>query len=323
MRTEVLDVKSAVGKLLCYPVFYPSGKKLLAKGRLLSEEDIRLLDSEGHSRVSVAVLEDGEVPEEEAAVGIASQAACGAMEIRVAAGGRANLHATENCCLLLDEQLLRAVNLSGCLTMATGENFSHAEAGNRLATVKTAPFAVRRAAYEEVLRRVSEQGPLIQARPIRNPTVGVLYSDPRHGDRARQLFEGIMRTRLSRFGVSVTYALTAQEDPAAIARSLDYLLRAKPTVILVASTTAPAGPEDAVGLGVSEVGCRLESFLAPVEPGNLLLLAYAGEIPVVAAPGCFRSPKPNVVDLVLPPLLARYPLSAAEISTLGHGGLMQ
>jgi molybdenum cofactor cytidylyltransferase len=84
----------------------------------------------------------------------------------------------------------------------------------------------------------------------------------------------------------------------------------------------PAGPEDAVGRGISEVGCRLESFLAPVEPGNLLLLAYAGEIPVVAAPGCFRSPKPNVVDLVLPPLLARYPLSAAEISTLGHGGLL-
>lgn len=323
MRTEILDVKSAVGKLLCNPVFYPSGKKLLAKGRLLSEEDIRLLDSEGHRRVSVAVLEEGEVPEEEAAIGIASQAACGAMEIRVSAGGRANLHATENCCLLLDEQLLRAVNLSGCLTMATGENYSYALAGSRLATVKTAPFAVRRAAYDEVLRNVSEQGPLVQARPIRNPTVGVLYSDPRHGDRARQLFEGIMRTRLSRIGASVTYALTAQEDPAFIARSLEYLVRAKPTVILIASTTAPAGPEDAVGRGISEIGCRLESFLAPVEPGNLLLLAYAGEIPVVAAPGCFRSPKPNVVDLVLPPLLARYPLSAAEISTLGHGGLLQ
>ena len=323
MRTEVLEVKSAAGKLLCSPVFYPSGKKLLAKGRLLSEEDIRLLDSEGHQRVAVAVLDEGEVPEEEAAVGIASQAACGSMEIRLAAGGRANLHATENCCLLLDEQLLRMVNLSGCLTIATGENFSYAEAGSRVATVKTAPFAVCRASYEEVLRNVAEQGPLIQARPMRNPTVGVLYTDPRQGDRARQLFEGIMRTRLARIGVSVTYALTAREDEAAIAKSLEYLLRAKPTVVLVASTTAPAGPEDAVGRGISEIGCRLESFLAPVEPGNLLLLAYAGDIPVVAAPGCFRSPRPNVVDLVLPPLLARYPLSAAEISSLGHGGLLQ
>ena len=67
----------------------------------------------------------------------------------------------------------------------------------------------------------------------------------------------------------------------------------------------------------------MPSSTAPVEPGNLLLLCYAGEIPVVAAPGCFRSPRANVVDLVLPPLLARYPLTAAEISTLGHGGLLQ
>jgi molybdenum cofactor cytidylyltransferase len=73
---------------------------------------------------------------------------------------------------------------------------------------------------------------------------------------------------------------------------------------------------------MQKVGCDVKSFLAPVEPGNLLLLSYAGHVPVVAAPGCFRSPKPNVTDLVLPPLLADYRLSAAEISSLGHGGLL-
>jgi molybdenum cofactor cytidylyltransferase len=90
----------------------------------------------------------------------------------------------------------------------------------------------------------------------------------------------------------------------------------------MASTTAPAGPEDAVGLAIQKVGCRMESFLAPVEPGNLLLLSYAGDVPVVAAPGCFRSPRPNVVDLVLPPLLANYHMTAQEVSSLGHGGLL-
>jgi len=33
------------------------------------------------------------------------------------------------------------------------------------------------------------------------------------------------------------------------------------------------------------VGCHLEKFLAPVEPGNLLLLGYRDDIPVVSAPG--------------------------------------
>ena len=92
--------------------------------------------------------------------------------------------------------------------------------------------------------------------------------------------------------------------------------------LLIASTTAPAGPEDTIGQAMAQVGCHLERFLAPVEPGNLMLLSYKEDIPVLSAPGCFRSAKPNVVDLVLPPMLARYRVSGWEIANLGHGGLL-
>jgi molybdenum cofactor cytidylyltransferase len=103
---------------------------------------------------------------------------------------------------------------------------------------------------------------------------------------------------------------------------LQHLLRSKPSVILVASTTAPAGPEDVIGQGMLQVGAQVERFLAPVEPGNLLLMAYKDGVPILSAPGCFRSAKPNVVDLVLPPLLARYHLTGWEVASLGHGGLL-
>jgi molybdenum cofactor cytidylyltransferase len=88
------------------------------------------------------------------------------------------------------------------------------------------------------------------------------------------------------------------------------------------SYRAPAGPEDAVGRGMMRLGGQIERFLAPVEPGNLLLMAYRDEIPIVSALGCFRSAKSNVVDLMLPPLLARYRVSGWEIGCLGHGGLL-
>jgi molybdenum cofactor cytidylyltransferase len=143
-----------------------------------------------------------------------------------------------------------------------------------------------------------------------------------HGDRARQLFENIMRQRVESFGITPSYVLAAQEEEGAVARGLQHLLRAKPAVILVASTTAPAGPDDVIGRAMIRIGCHLERFLAPVEPGNLFLLGYSEEIPIVSAPGCFRSAKPNVVDLVLPPLLARYRVSGWEVACLGHGGLL-
>lgn len=323
MRTQVVEVAEAVGKLLGDPIFRPSGKKLLAKGHQICEADIRLLSAEGHLQVSVKILEEGEIPEEIAAREIAQEAASGALELRLAAGGRANLYTTEPSCILVNEEALRQLNRSGAVTAATLPSLSYAVAGQRIGAVKTAPFAVPQHRFQETMRLVRNSKPLVEARPIRSPIVATLYSDPLRGERARNLFEGIMRTRLDRFGVSASFVLSSIEEEEMLARNLQHLLRANPTMILIASTTAPAGPDDAVGRAMRRVGCRIESFLAPVEPGNLLLLAYADGIPVVAAPGCFRSPRPNVVDLVLPPLLAQYPLTANEISCLGHGGLLQ
>jgi len=107
-----------------------------------------------------------------------------------------------------------------------------------------------------------------------------------------------------------------------VANSLRHLLRVRPTAVLIASTTAPAGPEDVIGRAMIRAGCRIERFMAPVEPGNLFLLGYKDNVPVVSAPGCFRSAKPNVVDLMLPPMLARYHVSGWEVACLGHGGLL-
>jgi molybdenum cofactor cytidylyltransferase len=270
----------------------------------------------------VTELEDGEVGEDDAVCQVASEMGCGSFEIRLAAGGRANLLATENCCVLVDDELLKQINCTSSVVIATSLNFSYAVAGQRIATVKSAPFAVAKEQLEALIGILKERGPILQARPVRTPSVGVLYTDPISGERARQLFENIMRQRLERFGVSANFVLSCTEDENSVARCMQHLLRSKPCVILVASTTAPAGPEDVIGQAMLKVGGQVERFLAPVEPGNLLLMSYKDDVPIISAPGCFRSAKPNVVDLVMPPLLARYHVTGWEIACLGHGGLL-
>ena len=322
MKAQPVDIKESTGRSLCCTVFRAGGKKLLSKGHVISEEDVRLLATEGMQSVWVTELEEGEVGEDEAVMLIGREVSCGSLEIRLAAGGRANLVATEDCCVLVDEELLRQINCASAAVIATLTNFSHASAEQRIATVKSAPFAVARTGLETLVSLLKERGPILQARPLRNPAVAVLYTDPTTGDRARQLFDGVMRQRLERFGVSMNYSLASVEDETSVARSLDHLVRAKPALILVASTTAPAGPEDIVGRAGQGIGCHIERFLVPVEPGNLLLLAYKNDVPIVCAPGCYRSAKPNVVDLLLPPLLARYRITGWELASLGHGGLL-
>jgi molybdenum cofactor cytidylyltransferase len=270
----------------------------------------------------VTELEDGEVGEDDAVMTVAGAMCCGSVEIRLAAGGRANLIATENCCALIDDELLKQINCTSSVVIATVSNFRYVRAGERLATIKSAPFAVAQAQLEAVLSIFAERGPILQARPVRDGGVAVLFSDPVHGDRARTLFENILRTRLEHFDATVRYALASVEEEDQVSRALGHLLRAKPSVILVASTTAPAGPEDVIGRAMTKVGAHIERFLAPVEPGNLMLMGYKNEVPIISAPCCYRSAKANVLDLLLPPVLAKYRISGWEIACLGHGGLL-
>jgi hypothetical protein len=176
---------------------------------------------------------------------------------------KANLFTTEPCCVLVDDELLKQINCMASMAIATSINFFYARSGQHVATVKSTPFAVARHELEAMISIVKDRGPILQARPIRVPAVAILYTDPVDGDRARQLFENIMRRRLDRIGTSASFVLSSAEEEGAVARSLQHLLRARPTAVLIASTTAPAGPDDVIGRAMVRAGCHIERSWLP------------------------------------------------------------
>src|SRR5260370_827472 len=142
MKAQTVDIKQSTGRILCCTIFRSGGKKLLAKGHLLNDEDVRLLETEGLDKVWVTELEDGEISEDDAVTMVGQEMGCGCMEIRLAAGGRSNLFATEDCCVLIYDELLKQINCTASIAIATVPNFSFARAGQRIATIKSSPFAV-------------------------------------------------------------------------------------------------------------------------------------------------------------------------------------
>src|SRR5580658_7169002 len=159
MRAQTIEIGQSAGRILSSPVFRPGGKKLLAKGHILRAEDIRVLLLEGMQSIWVTQIEDGEVSEDEAVCGVAAEIGCGTYKIQLAAGGRANLIATENCCVLIDDDLLRQVNCTSGVVIATVLNFSFAMAGQRIATVKSAPFAVAQSDFDGLIAMLRDRGP--------------------------------------------------------------------------------------------------------------------------------------------------------------------
>src|SRR5271155_2918926 len=162
MGAQTVDVKASTGRIMCCTFLRSGGIKLLAKVPVLSEEDVRLLETEGLDQVWVTELEDGEVGEDDAVCMAAKEMGCGCLEIRLAAGGRANLFASEDCCVLVDDELLKQINCIASIVIATGTNFSFARSGTRIATVKSAPFAVAQVQLDAILGILRDRGPILQ-----------------------------------------------------------------------------------------------------------------------------------------------------------------
>jgi molybdenum cofactor cytidylyltransferase len=136
-----------------------------------------------------------------------------------------------------------------------------------------------------------------------------------------------LRDRIETLGSFVTrtdfVALDEEPDEAALAEILKGQVAAGIRMILLAGETAIMDEHDIVPRAVERAGGKIESVGAPVDPGNLLMLAYLGDVPVMGAPGCARSRKVNIVDWILPRLLAGDRLTRRDIIALGHGGLLQ
>ncbi len=80
--------------------------------------------------------------------------------------------------------------------------------------------------------------------------------------------------------------------------------------------------DDITPRGIQRAGGQIELYGAPVEPGNLLLLAYRDGKPIIGAPGCIKSRETNVVDLILPPLLAGDRVTRGDVIAFAEGGLL-
>ena len=94
-------------------------------------------------------------------------------------------------------------------------------------------------------------------------------------------------------------------------------------VILILTASATSDPDDTAPNAVRCAGGEVLHFGMPVDPGNLLFLGRLGARPVIGLPGCARSPALNGADWVLERVACGVPVTGADITAMGVGGLLK
>jgi molybdenum cofactor cytidylyltransferase len=128
--------------------------------------------------------------------------------------------------------------------------------------------------------------------------------------------------RLDPAGAEVTTQVQVPHDPAALTAALRREAQQASELIVIFGASAIADRRDVIPAAIEAAGGSVQHFGMPVDPGNLLLVGSLAGKPVVGAPGCARSPKENGFDWVLHRLLADVPVTRADITALGVGGLL-
>lgn len=322
MQLRSVSREEAVGGVLVHNITDARGHKALKKGHRVIAGDVEKLRALGLTRVAVAFLDAGDVPENEAANRIARAVAGPHLAPSPVGTGRINLLAAAHGVLNVDDTLLTQVNSLEGITVATIPAHTVVAPDKMVATIKTIGLAVPRASLD-ALEDLTASGTVLELAPLKPLRVALLLTGSVQSRAAvERTFTPAIRGRVEDLGGELISAEYAAHEPDAIATALSHALGARADLVILAGETSIMDATDVTPEGIRAAGGSVELYGAPVEPGNLLLLAYAGQVPILGAPGCVRSRATNVVDLILPRLFAGEHLSKPDILALANGGLL-
>jgi molybdenum cofactor cytidylyltransferase len=300
------------------------GTLVLKKGTVIGPKEAAALEAAGVAEIVVARLEPGDVSEDDAAAQIAAAVAGQGVRADHAFTGRANLFAEKPGVLVADKDAIDRLNrVDEAITFATLAAYKPVVAGEMIATVKIIPFAVAEQALRAALDAAAQRKPLLRVAPYKLRKVGVVSTLlPGLAQKVIDKTLKVTGERLAPAGASIVAERRVPHEQGALARAIEEVLQAGAELVLVFGASAIADRRDVIPAAVSAVGGRIEHFGMPVDPGNLLLVGQARGAPVLGAPGCARSPKENGFDWVLMRLLAGLPVTRADITGMGVGGLL-
>ncbi|MCP4292720.1 MAG: molybdopterin-binding protein [bacterium] len=327
-RVEVVD---AVGLALGHDITEikaatePGGKKIkrvaFKRGHVIAESDIaRLLDL-GKSAIFVVEEGDTEMHEDDAALKVSPLAAGLNVEFdKEPREGKINFRAAVDGVFRVDADRLYRINRLAIPTLPTLPNNFPVKAGQQVAGFRIIPLTCDPAIIDQVVAELPS--PLLSVEPyvIKTAAVIVTGSEVFEG-RIKDGFLPRLQKTLEPFGVAVTHNTILPDDREQITAEVRLAIGKCDLVFVTGGTSVD--PDDVTVMAVQDAGVHCEVRGMPVQPGNNFTVGYAGQVPVCAVPAATLFHRATALDILLPRLLARVPITAEDIYRMGCGGLAQ
>lgn len=292
----------------------------MRRGVPLTEALERLPALDAGVELAVVVPDAGEVSQPDASARLADGIAGPGISVDPPHQGQVNLRAATAGLLRVDHRSVLRLNRSRVALVATALDGRVVRAGEVVAIVKAPALFVDGARLDQALASLRGR-PVVYVAPFRVERVAMVAGTrirPAQLDVAtRQL-----GAHLDRFGARLVATRHLQEDdPETIAATYRALLRDGAELVLTAGSIM-LDPQDPFIVAARRAGARLVCIGAPIDPGTMFWVAYAGRVPVFGLASCELYGRVSVFDLVLPYALAGERITRQLLAELGYGGLL-
>lgn len=322
---EKVRVEDAVGMTLCHDLtaMYPGFKGALFKrGHVIEEKDIPVLLDIGKKTIFTGEPDEGMLHEEECALRLAGMAAVEGAHYEGPSEGKMLLIADRQGMFRVNTDLLDKINSIGDITVSTLPDHFRVEAGARLASMRIVPLFTdeEQMIRAEELCREEKLFDLLAYKPLKAGIIitGSEIFEGRISDR----FEPMVRRKLSYYPGEIAGVRICDDDTDMIVKAADELLDLGADLLIFGGGMS-VDPDDLTPGAVKQLGADIVSYGLPAQPGNMTLIAYLNDIPVLGIPGAAISMPTTMFDVILPQIFTGLKFTKDDVIRLGEGGLCQ
>lgn len=321
---KLIRTEDAVGSMLCHDItqIIPGVVKdaVFRKGHIVTEEDIPVLLSVGKEHLYVWEQQEGMLHENDGAEILRQVCQGEYMEASDPKEGKIELSAGIDGLLKVDREKLDRVNALGQMVIASRHGNFPVKKGDKIAGMRIVPLVIE----EEKMNRVKElcgDTPIFRLLPFRRLKAAVVTtgSEVYHG-RIEDKFTPVVIGKLEECGMNVMGSTLCSDDADMVTNAVREWI-GKGAELVVCTGGMSVDPDDRTPLAIRNAADEVITYGAPVLPGAMFMLAYAGEIPIVGLPGCVMYSRRTIFDLILPRIAAGERMCAEDFYRLGEGGL--
>lgn len=320
-----VKVEDAIGLKLCHDItaMYEGFKgPLFKRGHIVEKGDVEKLLSIGKKHIYIWENHANEIHEEDAAIRLSKMTNVENAHLKEVSEGKILLIADIEGMFVVDVNLLNEINMIGDITIATIPNHYHVKKGDRLVSMRVVPLVIKE---EQIIKaeKLCRGKKLYDLLPFHHKNIGVVITGSEvYNNIIEDKFEKVCREKLSHYPSDIISVEICDDDEDMIKSKINLLID-KGVDFIICAGGMSVDPDDVTPLAIKNIGAEIISYGVPAQPGNMTLVAYKNDIPIIGVPGAAISLPTTVFDVLLPQIFTNVRFTKEDLVKIGSSGLCQ